>query len=351
MTEPRTRLRVVRFTLCLVLALVLNAAPTAVRAQSNAATPEATINASLDAIATRARGLAARGKHKEAESLIRIVLNRKTAILAPSDPGMLEDFMFLAKLQQNRGNVADAIATVAQVARNADEATKAGRRQLATAHRDLGLLQARQGRSYSARLNLMKALAWFRQESGAKSLDVADTQFKIAKLETRALQLERARDRLRQARAVIDARGGKDRRRLARIEQALGEWHFRQARFTDSAEHYRRAASMRQALFGPKHLETAQSIVSLASSMKSMARLAAAEELYRGGLSVYEERLGTDHPYIATTLNNLGQLYYNQGRYDEAEEALDRAVEIISEAEGEDLINLAAPSNHLGYMY
>ncbi|MGH9656926.1 MAG: tetratricopeptide repeat protein, partial [Bryobacteraceae bacterium] len=81
---------------------------------------------------------------------------------------------------------------------------------------------------------------------------------------------------------------------------------------------------------------TATSLNSLASLLKSKGDYAGAEPLYRRALAIRQKALGPDHPDTATSLNNLAELLRSKGEYAGAEPLFRRALAITEKALGPD---------------
>ena len=186
----------------------------------------------------------------------------------------------------------------------------------------------------------------------ANDVRLANLRLSLAKIHINRLETEEANLLLEQVKQSIKNNSDQDSKViLGRAIQAQGELFFRQAKTKKASKTYLQAFEYRQKLFGLNHLETAQSLVSYASTLKGLHRFSEAEELFRQGFAIYDAQLGSNHVYIATLLSNMGQMYYLQGRFTESEKALLRALEIKKTHFSENHISLASTYNHLGYLY
>jgi len=186
----------------------------------------------------------------------------------------------------------------------------------------------------------------------ANHVQLANIRMLLAKRHINRLQVEQAEDLLKQSQQAI--KNNKDKNSqilLGRILQARGELLFRQAKTKQASDIYLQAFQQRQQLLGLNHLETAQSQVSYASTLKGLHRFSEAEELFRQSFAIYDQQLSSDHVYISTILNNMGQMYYLQGRFKESEKALLRSLDIKNSHFNKNHIAIASTSNHLGYLY
>jgi CHAT domain-containing protein/tetratricopeptide (TPR) repeat protein len=320
-----------------------------VEAEAQKAKPGAGLDAAK--ISAKARDLANAGQIDAAEKLLRfaIALRMKTGSI--ETPGTADDFLLLSDLLRRRTALNDAEAILTFLTEKLEAAKGKPSPLLAEAYGRLGTLYGEQGRAFKARLILMKAVSWAKELTGPNSPATADALLQLATAETRALQFESARKGLDEALEILNNAKGQDPVRLARAKQQMGELYFTQRRVIDSLKWYSEARDLRERTLGPKHLETAQSLVGLSSANKLLGKLEESEDVQLRAIAIYEGALGVDHPYVATALNNLGQLYYIQGRYEEAESVLKRSISIKETKLGANHPSIADSANHLGYMY
>ena len=179
-----------------------------------------------------------------------------------------------------------------------------------------------------------------------------ELQLKLARLHTNRYEIEQANKYISNVKKRLKADKSKAAQLAqGRVLQAEGELYFRQAKTNDAAETYEKALAIRNRIAGEDSVETAQTVISLASALKGLHEFGRAEELYRTAFAIYEGKLGIDHPFVATLLNNIGQMYYLQGRYADAEKVLERSLLIKSKHYTKDNLVFAETHNHLGYLY
>lgn len=97
----------------------------------------------------------------------------------------------------------------------------------------------------------------------------------------------------------------------------------------------RRAIAIEEAVYGPRHPETAVTINNLAQSLKMMGLFNEAEEKHRVALGIFEETLGRDHAETVTTLHNLAFVLKERGKLSEAEDYFRRTLTITEGRYGE----------------
>ena len=124
-----------------------------------------------------------------------------------------------------------------------------------------------------------------------------------------------------------------------------------QGRYIEAEPVYQQALSIYQKVLGAEHPDTANSFNNLASLYSKQGRYAEAEPLFQQALSIRQKVLGAEHPHNATTLNNLALLYESQGRYTEAEPLLQQALSICQKVLGAEHPDTANSLNNLAGLY
>lgn len=181
--------------------------------------------------------------------------------------------------------------------------------------------------------------------------------------------------------AEVEERQKLEVQQAARAAFGRGEIAEAEARWTDAAAHYARAArldpsfeTLRKAReFAsrsgdyPAALRLGEKLLALAREEGDAARLAnalndhalslrtlgnneEAEPLFREALDIAEKALGKDHPDYATGLNNLALLLHATGRTAEAEPLFREALEIAAKSLGKDHPDYALRLNNLALL-
>jgi tetratricopeptide (TPR) repeat protein len=104
---------------------------------------------------------------------------------------------------------------------------------------------------------------------------------------------------------------------------------LKEGRYADGLAKAREALALRERVFGPKHVDVAESLTTLAEFHRSMGQYVDAERLHQRALAIREELLSADHAQVAQSLNNLAVLRNAQAMYGEAETMLLRALAIL----------------------
>ncbi len=102
----------------------------------------------------------------------------------------------------------------------------------------------------------------------------------------------------------------------AALHHTIGKTYFHIGEFGESEAHLRQALTLRESLYGPHHIEVAQTQDTLAVLLVDRGQLAEAEALAATALRVREALLQAPHVDIAESLDHLG--YTKQERSDYA---------------------------------
>jgi tetratricopeptide (TPR) repeat protein len=101
------------------------------------------------------------------------------------------------------------------------------------------------------------------------------------------------------------------------------------AQFVEAKPYCERALVIAEAVLGPEHPDTAQSLNNLGMLLRAHGDLAGAKPYYERALAIREAVLGPQHPATATSLNNLGMLLQAQGDLTGARPYYERALRIF----------------------
>lgn len=122
------------------------------------------------------------------------------------------------------------------------------------------------------------------------------------------------------------------------------------AKWDDAETVARRALTIEEERFGPKHPNVAVHLNNLASLLQATNRLADAEPLMRRVLAITEASFGPEHPNVAIRLNNLAQLLQDTNRLAEAEPLIRRALGIDEASFGPEHPDVAIDLNNLALL-
>ncbi|MES2596504.1 MAG: tetratricopeptide repeat protein [Verrucomicrobiota bacterium] len=105
--------------------------------------------------------------------------------------------------------------------------------------------------------------------------------------------------------------------------------HFSKEQLAESEAYLRRALTICEAGYGPKHLQTAAGLMAISMVVAKQGRIAEAEPTFRRALSIAVEHLGTRHPKLAGFKFALAVCLQMQGaaKMNEAEKLMREAVQ------------------------
>ncbi|HWB42380.1 MAG TPA: serine/threonine-protein kinase [Gemmatimonadales bacterium] len=107
------------------------------------------------------------------------------------------------------------------------------------------------------------------------------------------------------------------------------------------------SVSLRRALYGDQHTETASALRGLGIVLTNQGEFDQAERALSEALAIDERLLGKDHPQVASILGDLGMAYWRHGKHDEARAARERALAINRAALGPRHPEVATGLNNL----
>jgi CHAT domain-containing protein/tetratricopeptide (TPR) repeat protein len=112
-----------------------------------------------------------------------------------------------------------------------------------------------------------------------------------------------------------------------------------------------KALAARREILGEEHPLTAQSWFNLAAQYKALGRFPDAIRCGKKALAIRMEKLGKEHPTYAANLNSLATLYQEMGQHRLALPLFQQALKIRREALGEEHPDYAASLNNLAGLY
>jgi hypothetical protein len=99
---------------------------------------------------------------------------------------------------------------------------------------------------------------------------------------------------------------------------------------------FERAWAIREEAFGPKHPQTAVSLINLARVLRAQGDIEGARALHKRALEIREAALGREHPDTARSLNYVARILRENGDLATARVNCERALAICEKAGSED---------------
>ena len=151
--------------------------------------------------------------------------------------------------------------------------------------------------------------------------------------------------------SLREALYGPDHPDTATSYHNIGRVYHRLGDYAKALEYYRKALDIRERVLGSDHPSTAASYNYIGMVYRSQGDYPKALEYYRKALDIRERVLGPDHPDTATSYNNIGVVYHSQGDYPKALEYYGKALAIRERVLGSDHPNTAQSYNNIGAVY
>src|SRR6266487_4085585 len=151
---------------------------------------------------------------------------------------------------------------------------------------------------------------------------------------------------------TMRTRSWKDPHRgLASLLSKTAGYLAKRAQYLEAEPLYQRALHIHEQKLGPKHPQTAHSLVNLATLYREQRRYTEAEAFYQRALQIWEQAQGAEHPDGAYALHGLATLYRERGKYAEAELLCQRALRVREQARGPEHPDVAYPLTDLATLY
>jgi serine/threonine-protein kinase len=124
-------------------------------------------------------------------------------------------------------------------------------------------------------------------------------------------------------------------RRIADLQNNIGEALYYLGRYEEAAQHYQRALTLRRDLLGRAHVEVAQTLHNLALVDLGLGRLSRAERRARKAIVTFKSALDGGHWRIANARNVLGRILRARGKLRKAQTLHERAMAMHRKLQGE----------------
>lgn len=187
-----------------------------------------------------------------------------------------------------------------------------------------------------------EALSMRRELFGEQDPNTAESLLDRARLHKREGEYDAATRVANEALAIYEKAYGRTSEQVAGVLTELGSIAADGMGDPGRGEGVtRRAYEIRQQLYGPNDVRTAQSAVFLGSIYLHQGKLDQAEAQYREGLRQLTQQLGANHPDTIMVAENLGNALARQKRFDESATVTKDVLERRRAVLGEDHILVA----------
>jgi hypothetical protein len=219
----------------------------------------------------------------------------------------------------------------------------------ASSYNNLATNQDAQGKHALAEVGHRKALAIRLEVLGEDHPDTAESYNNLAANQDAQGKHIQAEEGYRKALAIYRKVLGEDHPLTATSYNNLTHSQHAQGKYAPAEVGLRRALAIYRKVLGEDHPDTATSYDNLATNQDAQGKHALAEEGHRKALAIRRKLLGEDHPLTATSYNNLALNQNARGKYDEAEEGYCKALAINRKLLGEDHPRMATSYNNLAF--
>jgi CHAT domain-containing protein/Flp pilus assembly protein TadD len=282
----------------------------------------------------QAKALSQRGKHAEAEPLLRKSLDITREVLGPRHPLTALGCDNLAANLNAQGRFDEAEPLYRQALAINEKVLGPRHPHTATAANNLAANLDEQGRFAEAEPLKRRALAINEAVLGPRDPATAHSYNNLAVSLQKQGRFTEAGPVFRQALALYEKALGPRHPDAVTCASNLATNLKAQGRVKEAEPLERFALDVREAVLGPRHPLTAQSYNNLANNLDDQGQPREAEPLHLKAVAICEEVLGPRHPHTAYCYNNLGMNLDNQKRFPEAEPLYRKALAIREEVLG-----------------
>jgi len=127
--------------------------------------------------------------------------------------------------------------------------------------------------------------------------------------------------------------------------------HYEEGRYAQAAKTARTAYELANTTFGPKHINTADSMLKLGIVAETLGDTKTAKEQMQKALVILEHQLGSSHEDVAVVLTNLANVYFEDNEPELSKQYHQRALNIRREAFGDNDAAVAQSLYNLAVLY
>jgi serine/threonine-protein kinase len=216
-----------------------------------------------------------------------------------------------------------------------------GRRSLARALNDLGVVQEALGDFGAAGASHREAMALRAELFGADHRSVAVSASNLSVIHYRQGDFEAAVQEAGHALDVVRTAFGPDHQRSIIVQNNLAVFKLVAGDLQGAEDDFRDLWARQALIQGPDHPVTVRVMNSLASVLRQQEKWMEAESVLREVLRITEVWDDPNPTDLATTLANLGDAVSWRGEFDEAEALIRRALSLQTDVLGPDHVDVA----------
>lgn len=270
------------------------------------------------------------GHLERADSLLRLALEQRRALLGPEHPDVAASLVALGMLRNAQARY-DSAERLVRAGLEMDRRTLgAGSAAVAQATASLGQVLEDRG-VYDRAIPVLREAVRLHSQRGAAIPELRPSLTELANSEFYAGHYAASDSINRHVLAMDRAYYGEHHPNVADDLINLGANQYEWGRYADAERYDRQALIITQAYYGKNHPETASAYVMLARALVSQNKDDAAVSMLTEALGIQERVFGPVHPHVASTLNELGRVAQHQGKLDEAQADFQRMADIYKQ--------------------
>jgi eukaryotic-like serine/threonine-protein kinase len=257
------------------------------------------------------------GNLPRADSLLRLALDRRRALLGPNHPDVAASLIALGDLRVDQAQLEDAERLIRQGVAIVDAKLSPNDPAVVHSLAELGRVLEERG-SYDKAIPIMQDVVRRDTAAGAAPVDLAANLSTLADVNFYAGHYDVSDSLNRQVLGIYRQVYGSRHPQVAEILINLGASQQERGNYEYAERLDREALAMTRSFYGDTNPTTALDLTMLGRVLEYQNRFGEADTLLRQALAIRERVFGPVHPSVASTLNELGNIAYHQDRYDEA---------------------------------
>jgi serine/threonine-protein kinase len=257
------------------------------------------------------------GKLPRADSLLRLALDRRRAVLGPTHPDVAGSLVALGDLRIDEAQLEDAQRLIQQGVDMATASLPPNDPAVIHALAELGRVLEERG-SYDKAIPIMQDVVRRDTAAHAAPVDLAGNLSTLADVDFYAGHYDVSDSLNRQVLAIYTKEYGARHPQVAEILENLGASQQERGNYKDAERFHRQALAMARSFYGDSNPATALALTMVGRALVFQNRFDEADSLLRQALAIRERVYGPVHPSVASTVNELGNIAYQRDHYDEA---------------------------------
>ncbi len=286
------------------------------------------------------------GEHKQAEALLRPIVERSLATLGLQHPDTLTSMNTLGEVLRAKGSFAEGETLCLKVLQIRELTLGPEHPSTLTSVSNLASFKLTLGDYEAAEALYTRVLDVYEREQ-PEHPDTLKVRNNVAEMRRAQGKLEPAEDLFRQ---VVDARrrvlGSGHPDTLASFVGLAGTLEDR-GRYPEANQILTKTLAERERLLGPAHPDTVTTKAQLAILRYAMGKYEDADLLLREAMENAKATLGSSHPTTVTMTNSLGLFWQRRGDYQQAELLFRTALDQNERTFGKENFNTFANINNL----